>query len=386
MEIFHVSYTNLPANESPGGADRHVLEVLNGLAEKHRVTAFLRGEPRSIQYLDVDRVKFYQSDGLLGYPGTYLNFLYTALKEVASHGHPDLLYAREMPFFLHTSLLSRILDVPQAMEVNGFLPDSQIMLAGFKPKYYYPLIMIEGLNYWLSESLISVSETARNKIIDFYSVDESRIHRVGNGVDSETFTPLSQSKCREETDIPDDEFVVVFMGTFAPWSGIEDLIEALPHLEESVSDVRCLILSGEKDRERIWELSAKFGVDHLLDMRGYIPWEDLPVYLNTADVAVNPLRQDNHSGDSLKTYEYLACGLPIVCSDVMELRPFVEDDQVGLSYQPGNVQQMARKLIELEENEARREQLSEKARGVAVSKYDWSHRLREINLILESLV
>ena len=153
-------------------------------------------------------------------------------------------------------------------------------------------------------------------------------------------------------------FDVVYRGGISERAGIYDLLAAMEQLAASGRPARLLLLgyfdnaAGEAAvRGRIRSL----GLDARVEIRGRIDHENMAAALSEARVGVSPLRAVPKFllNIPVKVFEYWACGLPVVSTDLPPIRPFFRNDRSGLLVPPGDsaslVQAIARLLDHPEE-------------------------------------
>jgi len=128
---------------------------------------------------------------------------------------------------------------------------------------------------------------------------------ISNGVDDEIFRPLPMAECRQRLGLDPGARLVGYFGGMEPDRGVADLITAIAALRESGEDVLLLVCGRQHPStplDREWIL-----------YRGMVAHEEMPFYLNAADVLVVPYRNSPvmDMGASCKIAEYLMCERPI---------------------------------------------------------------------------
>ncbi|MHC4887460.1 MAG: glycosyltransferase family 4 protein, partial [Planctomycetota bacterium] len=191
--------------------------------------------------------------------------------------------------------------------------------------------------------ILCLSEENQRRCIEDYGVAKARTLMLPNAADSERFFPLDRARCRQELGLPSDAFLVAFAGHFNENKGVDRVIEAC----RKVPGCRALLLGGNRPLEpHDVVLCAK-----------RVPQEKLPLYLNAADCFMLPTIQDcspNVIGEAL------ACGLPILGSDIASIR-FLCGDQTALLYDPQDIEGFAKGITALKEDPERRSRMSQAA-------------------------
>jgi teichuronic acid biosynthesis glycosyltransferase TuaC len=145
-----------------------------------------------------------------------------------------------------------------------------------------------------------------------------------NTVDLNIFKPLNRMACRVKLGIPLDLKLVIFVGHFVERKGPLRVLQAIRMIGEQV---KCVFIGkGEQEpngEEVYW--------------KGIVKNKDLPIWLNSADVFVLPTIAE---GNCNALNEAIACGIPIVSSDIPDIRDQINKDQ-GILVPPLNILKLA---------------------------------------------
>jgi len=386
VRICYYAQVDLSGESGSIGSVRHVVEIVNRLSDRGQEVVVFVPEPSSEpEKLSADRVHYFLNlPGIRGFVLGLVHCLILMVREYCNEP-PDLIYAREMLYTVHTTLFSRVFNIPQVMEINGFQPEELPMDEEFQQVLYPVLIGTEALNYWMSTHLISVSPSIRDRIVDFYRVSDETVTCIRNGVNTDRCRPMNDVECRRRLDLPEDGYFVGFIGYLFPWSGVEYLIRAAPDVLAVLPNTKFVVVGSGEWGDHLPELARNLNVMEQFYFTGKAPWSEVPVYLNTFDVGVSPYPPRDSLGDSLKTYEYMACGLPVVVSDISGLREVVESGRAGLTFEPANCVQLADKIVELGQNPSLREAMGRRARKHVKKHYDWKISAEKTQKLLETV-
>jgi len=149
-------------------------------------------------------------------------------------------------------------------------------------------------------------------------------------VDPELFhlTPLEDARIK--LGLPPSDKIALYVGRIDPLKGVRNLIEALPLIPSAVRP-RLLIIGGDpttnRELNRLQELARERGIGASVDFRGILPQAELPLYYAAADVTIVPSYYESFG---LVALESLACGTPVVATDVGEMKSIIRQGETGL--------------------------------------------------------
>ena len=164
--------------------------------------------------------------------------------------------------------------------------------------------------------VISVSESLRQTALGL-GVSPERATVVGNGVDTDRFHPVERTEARRQLGLPASAQVLVTVGGLCERKGFHRVIEQLPQLCERFPDLHYLIVGGASAEgdwtARLKTMTAERGLEARVHFLGTLPPERLKGVLSAADVFVLATRNEGWANVIL---EAMACGLPVVATDV----------------------------------------------------------------------
>jgi len=164
--------------------------------------------------------------------------------------------------------------------------------------------------------VFAVSTALRDLALSL-GVAPERAEVVGNGVDLERFAPVAREDARRRLGLPADAPILVSVGTLCERKGFHRVIEALPALRARHPGL-LLVIVGGGGAEGDWStqlraLVASRGLGDAVRFLGAVPPEALNGPLSAADVFVLASRYEGWANVLL---EAMACGLPVVATDV----------------------------------------------------------------------
>ena len=218
--------------------------------------------------------------------------------------------------------------------------------------------------------LICVSSKNRDESVQKgLLADLSKCHVIPNAIDNNLFKVLDRNLLRSSYGIADTDFVIAYVGWFDHNKGVLRLSDAIDKLNNP--NIKSIFIGDSRDN--IVMNPSCNGILH----KGRLPHDEIPKYLNMADVFVLPTL---HEGCNNAIIEAMACGLPIISSDL----PFnadVMDESNSIKVDPLNVDQIANAIKTLYDNPDYRNCLSSGALKTAESLTITERAYKIINFI-----
>jgi glycosyltransferase involved in cell wall biosynthesis len=159
------------------------------------------------------------------------------------------------------------------------------------------------------------------------------------GTNTENFHLMSKAEARAELGFHPQEKIVLYVGRFDPRKGIETLVRSCAQLQRLPGEnLKLVIVGGSshersdgEERARIERIVAEVGLGAQTQFAGQIGHNRLPLYYCAADVCVIP---SHYEPFGLVALEAMACGTPVVASDVGGLKFTVLPEETGLLVAP----------------------------------------------------
>ena len=178
--------------------------------------------------------------------------------------------------------------------------------------------------------VFSVADSLKRHVVGLGASAE-KIKVVGNGVDTERFVNECQVEARKRLDLPPDAKVLVTVGGLVERKGFHRVIELIPALLEEFPRLYYLVVGGacaEGDwRQRLENQANELGVRDRVFFTGPVAPDLLRWPLSASDIFVLPTSNEGWANVFL---EAMACGLPVVTSDVGGNPEVVCNDDLGI--------------------------------------------------------
>lgn len=228
-----------------------------------------------------------------------------------------------------------------------------------------------------------------------YQADTRRIVVIPPGVDLCHFYPIDGDDAREFVGITCPHRMLLFVGRIEPLKGLDVLIKALAIMRKrGVLEhfPLCLaVIGGEPDAgpdqvsvemARLQQLCESYGLQDLVAFLGKRCQDSLPYYYSAADAVVMP---SHYESFGMVALEAMACGTPVVASQVGGLAFLVQDNITGYTVPSGDPAALAERLTELIQNDSLRTRMGEQAINVARG-YGWKKIAARLLAVYEEIL
>jgi glycosyltransferase involved in cell wall biosynthesis len=214
-------------------------------------------------------------------------------------------------------------------------------------------------------------------------VDASKIKIIYFGTDVKKFCPEARSQTlRQELDF-DNHPVVISLRSFEPIYDIETLIRAVPLVLKEAPETNFLIIGRGSQESKLKKLAEASGVLDKIKFTGWIPNDELPRYLASADIYISTSLSD--AGLAASTAEAMACELPVVVTDFGENREWVRNQEGGFVIPLSNSQLLAEKIIYLVKNRDARRNFGRFNRKIIEEKNNYYLEMKKMEEVYNSV-
>jgi D-inositol-3-phosphate glycosyltransferase len=213
-----------------------------------------------------------------------------------------------------------------------------------------------------------------------YQADTRRAIVIPPGVDLCRFYPIPADEAKEAIGVTCGDHMLLFVGRIEPLKGLDVLLDALVILRGQGVFERysvCLaVIGGDLEAEpeeasnemaRLQALCREHDLQDMVTFLGKRNQDSLPYYYSSAEAVVVP---SHYESFGMVALEAMACGTPVVASQVGGLAFLVQDGVNGFTVPSGDPQALAERLATLISNVDLRHQIGEQAATIAKG-YGW---------------
>ena len=291
----------------------------------------------------------------------YALSLTSKMVDVAKYEALDLLHVHyAIPHATSAVLARDILEKEsRSLPVVTTLHGTDITIVG-QDASYSPVV-----NYSInaSDGVTAVSNFLRQETYDAFDI-EVPIKVIPNFIDTEHFRRLEKEHFRSAICAPGQK-VVVHVSNFRRVKNVSHVVEVFHRILQEGISAKLLLVGDGPDRSNVEQLTRDLGIQRAVRFLG--KQDPVQEILSIADLF---LLTSGSESFGLAPLEAMACGVPVVCSDVGGLPELVEGSEAGFLCPLGDIQAFAKACIKVLTNDSLHAEMAQHAREYAVRHYD----------------
>lgn len=334
--------------------------VKNGF-EVHVVTQHNYGIPYEeiMEGIHVHRFKWFEPQefkALVHFKGlkdnlrliTYLISLFFNLIWIIRKYNVDIIHAHSViPTGLIGVIVAKIIRKPVFITIHG------MDVTNFENHHIYNRLISFSLKN--CNKAITVSEYLANMIVSLRT-NQDNIIILRNAVNQNRFRPFKNKKLRKQYKINEEDILIVFVGYLDVFKGIFELIDVFFEISKRNNRNLKLMIIGTGPKEDQLKIKVlNLGLKKSVIFTGEIPPIEIHEYYQSADIFILPSHNDA-GGPPLVFIEAMACGLPVIGTEVGGIPEGIINGINGFIVPPKNVDELTKKLNILLDDENLRKQ------------------------------
>ena len=209
------------------------------------------------------------------------------------------------------------------------------------------------------KKIICVSKPSKKDVVEEFHVDPNRIEVILNGIDINTFKPLSFDK-REENKI------ITTASADIPLKGLKYLVKALPKILHSFPKTTLTVIGKSPNNSEVSKLIEELNLSNVITFRSGISEKEIVDLYHSSELAVIP---SLYEGFGFGAGEAMACGVPLISTHSGGLEEVVGD--AALKIIPSSAEEIEKAVIKLFNNPEDMRKLSIKGRQRMEEIFDW---------------
>jgi glycosyltransferase involved in cell wall biosynthesis len=291
----------------------------------------------------------------------------------------DIIYVHNMPNFLvFAGLIPKLGGARIVLDVHD--PAAEL-LATIRGRDLPPWIRRlaqaeERISISFSDALITVNEPMRRRLA---AISPRPVAVVMNLPDPGLFARTAAPRQKEGQDW------IAYSGTIAHRNGLDLVVRALYLLRDEFPALRFRVIGDGPGLDPVARLAGDLGIADRVEFLGFVPYDQVPFLLSGAAGGISPAREGAFGSlvFSMKVAEYVALGLPVICSGIATMRYYFSDDEL-LFFEPENAEDLARAIRDLLTDPAAAEERAARSR-IKLDKLDWPAQKETLVETIEAL-
>ncbi len=349
-----------------GGASIRVYQTAKNLVKFGHDVHLLVHNPKSIEQcnLEQEAPSYENYEGIHVYRLPYFgpNSLYWGLSiplmakkaiDIIKKEKIDVILSHNPPYLVGTSswIASKFTEVPMVLNVHDVWGASHYSSLQSKVGSFLEKFCIKR-----AKKIIVPCRGLDEIIMKRGKINSTKIVIAPTGVDTTLFKPMNIS---EDID-------ALFVGNLAPWSGAEFFVNAANKLLEKNKKLRFMIVGDGIQRKYLENIGHEN-----ISFIGAVPMDHLPEIINGSKICVSSFPKPGSVKREtpirpISALEFMACGKPVIISDVHGIRELITEGKTGFLFKAENTKDLADKIAFLLKNREMRNNVGKNAREFAL--------------------
>ncbi|MDB4926647.1 glycosyltransferase family 1 protein [Mucilaginibacter sp.] len=297
-------------------------------------------------------------------------------------------------FFMSGLVASEIkarLEIPFAVTFHA-LGYIRQLYQGNNDKFPPERIRIEKRVAVLADRVIAECPQDRQDMIDHYQVPAEKITVIPCGFSRDEFYPIEKTEARKKLQLQSDEPIILQLGRMVPRKGVDNVIKALGQLKIKGKKICLVIVGGESEHpdpkqcpeiNRLYQIAQEHDVVEHIHFVGRKKRDILKYYYAAADIFVTTPWYEPFG---ITPLEAMACGTPVIGSNVGGIKYSVLDGETGALVTPDDPVELAEKLDELIFDQSKLKQLRLNAINRVNKYFTWANVARKVSSLYQQII
>jgi len=297
-------------------------------------------------------------------PNMFLHMLKKRYKYDIIHAHSHLCFSTNL-----CAIIKKLGSVPLVITTHGGL-NSQTA-----PEWFQKIYNLTGAKFTFSsaDKIICYTDTEREEMINF-GIKPEKIALIHNGIDTNLFTPPKDNLRHTNNRL-------LWIGRYVPGKGVEYLIDAFSILKAKHPNVSLMMIGNGPLKEKIDKKILSLNLKEAIIQKDFIPNSEIINVYHNSNILILPSLGE---GVPRVILEAMACGLPIVCTNLPQLVDLL--DECGFMVPLKDSKTMAEKISEILSDPNIATKLGENGRKKVVDNYSWEDTINKTIKLYEELI
>lgn len=323
---------------------------------------------------------------LVEYLYSFAATLYLSIKAAAAGRFTVVQSCNPPDIFWPIGLLWRLLHGSRfVFDHHDLCPETYACRFPNGPRIIYRLLVfLEGATTRCADRVIATNDSYRRLVVERHGIDPDRVTVVRTGPDPER---LKRGKT-DPTILRKWPHMAAYIGVMGPQDGVDLVLQLADIIINGLGrrDIGFVLIGSGDCFEELVAMRDRLKLEAFVEFTGRVSDEAVSAILSSADVGISPDPKNsmNEFCTMNKTMEYMAYELPVLAFDLHETR--VSAGDAALYATPNDVGELARLVVDLIDDQARRQVMGATGRARIEQQLAWSHQARRYLDLYESLV
>ncbi|MBF2075013.1 MAG: glycosyltransferase [Synechococcales cyanobacterium C42_A2020_086] len=307
------------------------------------------------------------------------------------HSSYDLIHANFWMSALVAADVKRTLGIPFVVTFHA-LGRVRRQYQGTADQFPDERFAIEDRIVQEADQIIAECPQDRDDLLQLYNANPNRISIIPCGFDTTEFWAIDKLRARLTLGLSPEEHVILQLGRMVPRKGVDTVIRSFAHLLKQPLPARLLIVGGEADDpdprltpeiSRLSAIAQELGVASRVTFVGRKGRDVLKYYYSAADVFVTTPWYEPFG---ITPIEAMACGTPVIGSNVGGIKFTVKDGETGYLVPPNDPERLAERLSHLLHNPPLRSLLGRQAIRRCQDHFTWQKVTSAVAALYEEVL
>lgn len=392
----HASPLALPGSIDAGGQNVYVRELALELArlefdidiytrrDSMDLAEIVEMEPHiRVIHVDAGPPEYIPKEGLLNYMDLFSEYMISFIRKHKINYH--LVHAN---FFMSGMVAMRLKEELELPFVITFHALGIVRALHQKEADKFPKerIQYEKKIVRMADRIIAECPQDARDLMNLYTANPKKMEIIPCGFNPDEFNPVGKKKARQKLGIDPEQKVILSIGRIVPRKGVDNIIHSLKYLIKKFEDIRLLVVGGDLDvhngpssaeMDRLKQLAARLKVTGHITFTGPKQPLELKYYYSAADVFISTPWYEPFG---ITPLESMACGTPVIGSDVGGIKYTVKDGETGFLVPPKDPLRLSNKIKKLLSNDLLLSKMQKASIKRVHSFFTWERVAAELRL------
>ncbi|WP_343673573.1 glycosyltransferase family 1 protein [Chitinophaga sp.] len=394
----HASPLVTPGSVDAGGQNVYVGELAKQLSRMgYAIDVFTRRENSSLPRVTewMEEVRIIQVDAgpasvipkeeLLPYMAAFREDMISFMEEEQISYH--LIHANFFMSALVAMELKQLLGIPFVVTFHA-LGHVRKIYQGSQDRFPPERIDIESAVILQAGQVIAECPQDKEDLVNYYQAPVNKITIIPCGVNLDEVYAVDKAKARELLHLPAHEKIILQLGRMVPRKGVDNVIMALTYLRDVKliivgSNVPASSAKADPELERLRTLAKELKVDEQIIFAGQRDRHELKHYYSAADIFITTPWYEPFG---ITPLEAMACGTPVIGSEVGGIKYSVADGRTGLLVPPKDPVALAAAIVKLLRDDNMRREMGSNAIKRIHALFTWECVARKMKYLYQQVI